>query len=65
MSIQDVQKEGMPKPKAKLSDDFEIPEVDIRGLFIEPEITGVLAKVLPWVNIGILFVLLVKLMFFK
>jgi len=51
MSIRDVEIEG--KAKQTVSDDLDISDLDLSPLFMEPESTGIMSKVLPWISVGI------------
>jgi len=58
MSIQELR-----RGEVEEGNDLDISDLDLSPLFQEPEQSGIVAKFLPWVNLGVMVVILIILIF--
>lgn len=57
MSIQDVPVPPKPARDRDVKGAFDISDLDLSPLFVEPDPTGPLAKLLPWINFFLMLVM--------
>lgn len=59
MSIQDVPVPPKPGREREVNSGFDISDLDLSPLFVEPDPTGPLAKLLPWINFFLMLIMTV------